>query len=181
MTPYLKKFYIETIVPELKKTRGYKNVHQIPALQKVIINSGVNSSLEKNAAEDTAKQIEAICGQKPVITKSRKSIANFKLREGLPIGVKVTLRGPAMYHFVYKLVSIVLPAIRDFRGVPNKLDGHGNYTLGLNDHTIFPEVTIDSIKRTMGMDITFVTSAKTDEEAHELLAMLGMPFRKNTK
>lgn len=178
MTPVLKKHYTDTVVAELTKSRGYKNRHQVPALEKIVINSGVNSSLDKNAAEETAKQIETISGAKAIITKSRKSIANFKLREGLPIGVKVTLRGAAMWHFFYKFVSIVLPAIRDFRGVPNKLDGHGNYTLGITDHTIFPEVTIDSIKRTMGMDITFVTSATTDEEAHELLRLLGMPFRK---
>jgi large subunit ribosomal protein L5 len=180
MTPTLKKYYTEVIVPELIKTRGYKNPHQVPALQKIVINSGVNSSLEKNAVEDTRVQIETICGQKAVITKAKSSVANFKTRVDLPIGVKVTLRGATMYHFFYKLVSVVLPAIRDFRGVPVKLDGHGNYTLGISDHTIFPEVTIDSIKRTMGMDITFVTSAKTDEEATELLKMLGMPFRKRT-
>ena len=178
MTPVLKKLYNEQIAPELKKTRGYKNVHQVPSLQKIIVNSGVNSSLDKNAAEETAAQIATITGQKPVITFARKSIANFKLRQGMPVGVKVTLRGNAMYEFYYKLVSVVLPAIRDFRGVPSKMDGKGNYTLGLNDHTIFPEVTIDSVKRVMGMDITFVTSAKTDEEAMELLRLLGMPFRK---
>ena len=178
MIPVLKKIYNETIVPEFIKTRGYKNRHQVPVLEKIVINSGVNSSLEKNAAEETATQIAAITGQKPVITKAKKSIANFKLREDLPIGVKVTLRGPIMWHFFYKLVSIALPAIRDFRGVLSKMDGHGNYTLGITDHTIFPEVTIDSIKRVMGMDITFVTSAKTDDEGRELLAMLGMPFRK---
>lgn len=178
MTAVLKKYYTDSVVPELTKARGYKNRHQVPVLEKIVINSGVNSSLEKNAAEETAKQIETITGVKAIITKSKKSIANFKLRQDLPIGVKVTLRGDMMYQFLYKLVSIVLPAIRDFRGVPNKLDGHGNYTLGITDHTIFPEVTIDSIKRTMGMDITFVTSATTDEEAHELLRMLGMPFRK---
>lgn len=178
MIPVLKKIYTDSIVPEMTKSRGYKNCHEVPVLQKIVINSGVNSSLDKNAAEETAAQIAAISGQKPIITKSKKSIANFKLREGLPIGVKVTLRGPAMYHFFYKLVSIVLPAIRDFRGVSSKMDGHGNYTLGIVDHTIFPEVTIDSIKRTMGMDITFVTSAKTDDEARELLRLLGMPFRK---
>ena len=178
MTSVLKKHYIETIVPEMQKTRGYKNPHQAPALMKISINSGVNSSLDKNAAEETAKQIEAISGQKAVITKSKKSIANFKLRENQAVGVNVTRRGDLMYDFMYKLVSVVLPAIRDFRGVPNKLDGKGNYTLGIVDHTIFPEVTIDSVKRTMGMDITFVTSAKTDEEGHELLRLLGMPFRK---
>jgi large subunit ribosomal protein L5 len=178
MIPVLKKYYTQTIVPELIKARGYKNRHEVPVLEKIIINSGVNSSLDKNAADETAAQVAAITGHKPVITKSRQSIANFKLRQGLPIGVKVTLRGPDMYHFFYKLVSIVLPAIRDFRGVPNKFDGHGNYNLGITDHTIFPEVTIDSIKRTMGLDITFVTSAKTDEEGRLLLSMLGMPFRK---
>ncbi len=178
MTPVLKQLYTKTIAPELKKSRGYKNVHQVPSLQKIVINSGVSSSLDKNACEETAAQIATITGQKPVITKAKVSVANFKLRKDLPIGVKVTLRGDAMYHFFYKLVSIVLPSIRDFRGVPSRMDGRGNYTIGITDHTIFPEVSIDSIKRTMGMDITFVTSAKTDDEARELLSMLGMPFRK---
>jgi large subunit ribosomal protein L5 len=178
MTPFLKKYYNDTVVPELIKSRGYKNRHQVPALLKIVINSGVNSSLDKNAAEDTAVQIAAIAGQKPVITKAKKSIANFKLRIDLPVGVKVTLRNDEMYHFYYKLVSVALPAIRDFRGVSSKMDGKGNYTLGIADHTIFPEVAIENQKRTIGMDITFVTSAKTDEEAAELLKHLGMPFRK---
>jgi large subunit ribosomal protein L5 len=177
----LKKYYQDAVVPELKKLHGYTNPHKIPVLQKIVINSGVNSDLEnKSAVAETVEQIAAITGQKPVVTLAKKSIANFKLREGLPIGVKVTLRGEKMYDFFYKFVSVVLPAIRDFRGVPTRMDGQGNYTLGVADHTIFPEVSIDSVKRVMGMDITFVTSAQTDEEATDLLRLLGMPFRKRS-
>lgn len=165
-------------MPELKKEFGYKNVHQVPGIQKIVINSGVSASLEKSASEETAEAIAAITGQKPVITRAKKSVANFKLRKGMPVGVKVTLRGATMYHFLNKLVSVVLPAIRDFRGVPTRMDGKGNYTLGISDHTIFPEMSIDSSKRLIGMDITFVTSASNDDEALKLLTLMGMPFRK---
>lgn len=178
MIPVLKKQYNEQIVPELKKKFSHKNVHQVGGIQKIVINSGVSASLEKGAAEEVAAAITAITGQKPVITRARKSVANFKLREGMPVGVKVTLRGNQMYHFLNKLISVALPAIRDFRGIPSKMDGKGNYTLGITDHTIYPEISIDSSKRTIGMDITFVTSAATDAEAYEMLSLMGMPFRK---
>lgn len=176
--PVFRKFYKEQVVPELQKTRGYKNIHQVPAIEKVVINSGVSASLDKAAVTDTAKEIAAIAGQKPVITTARKSISNFKLREGMPIGVKVTLRGDRMYEFFYRLISVALPSIRDFRGVSHKLDGHGNYTLGIADHTIFPEVSIEQTKRVTGMDITIVTTADNDEDGRELLRLFGMPFRR---
>jgi large subunit ribosomal protein L5 len=177
----LKKHYTDVVVPELKKLHGYTNPHLVPKLLKVVINSGVNSNLDsKSAAEETAAQIALITGRKAIITTSKKSIANFKLRIGLPVGVKVTLRGDAMYNFFYELVNVALPAIRDFRGVSTRFDGKGNYTLGIADHTIFPEINIDSAKRVIGMDITFVTSASTDAEATDLLRLLGMPFRKRS-
>lgn len=177
--PYLKEFYKNTVVAELTKSRGYSNVHEVPSVEKVVINSGVDASIEKSALQDVVNDIALIAGQKPVQTLARKSISNFKLREGMPVGVKVTLRGQRMYDFLYRLIAVGLPTIRDFRGVPNRLDGNGNYTLGITDHTIFPEVSIDGGRRgTLGMDITIVTTAKTDEEGHELLSLLGMPFRK---
>jgi large subunit ribosomal protein L5 len=177
-TPILKKHYIDEVVPALKKSRGYTNLHQVPAIEKVVINSGVNATLDKAALQDTVKDISLICGQKPVITKARTSIANFKLREGMPVGVKVTLRGNRMYEFLYGLLSVALPSIRDFRGVATRLDGRGNYNLGIADHTIFPEISIENVKRTTGMDITIVTTAQTDAEGAELLRLLGMPFRR---
>lgn len=177
-TPVLKKYYAEEVVPALKKSRGYINVHQVPAVEKVVINSGVSASLDKAAVTDTARDITLISGQKPIITKARKSISNFKLREGMPVGVKVTLRGNQMYEFLYRMLSVALPSIRDFRGMPNRLDGRGNYNIGIADHTIFPEISIENVKRTIGMDITIVTTAETDEEGAELLKLLGMPFRK---
>ncbi len=176
--PALKSFYFEKVVPALKEKRGYKNPHQVPAIEKIVLNSGVSASLDKNAVTDTAKDIGLIVGQKPVITKARVSIANFKLREGMPVGVKVTLRGDRMYEFLHRLLAVALPSIRDFRGVPTKLDGRGNYNLGITDHTIFPEISIENVKRTVGMDITIVTTADTDEEGRELLSLFGMPFRR---
>ena len=176
--PPLKTIYREQIVPELRKTRGYSNIHQVPALDKVVINSGVSANLDKAALEETQKEITRIAGQQAVMTRARVSISNFKLRKGMPIGVKVTLRGNAMYDFVYRLLNIALPNIRDFRGVPVRLDGQGNYTLGIADSTIFPEVNVDGGRRTLGMDITFVTTATSDDEGRELLKLLGMPFRK---
>lgn len=178
MKPVFKTHYIEQVVPELKKSRGYKNPHEVPAVQKVVINSGLSADFDKAAIADTVRDISLIAGQKPVITKARKSIANFKLRAGMPVGVKVTLRGEQMYDFLYRMISIALPSIRDFRGVPKRLDGHGNYTLGIEDHTIFPEISIEGTKRTTGMDITIVTTADNDEEASELLKLMGMPFRR---
>lgn len=177
-TSAFKQQYIEQAVPALKKSGGYTNLHQVPAFQKVVINSGLDASLDKTAVQDTVRDIGLIAGQRPVITKARKSIANFKLRQGMPVGVKVTLRGNQMYDFLYRLLAVALPSIRDFRGVPSRFDGNGNYTLGINDHTIFPEISIESTKRTVGMDITIVTTAETDKEGAELLKLMGMPFRK---
>lgn len=162
------------------KEKGYKNALEVPRLTKVVINTGVSASLDKSAVEEAAKDLGSIAGQKAVITRAKKSISNFKLREGMPIGAKVTLRGARMWDFVYRCLNIALPNIRDFRGVPNKLDGGGNFTLGISDHTIFPEISTDGSKRTVGMDITFVTSATTDDDGHDLLARLGMPFRKSS-
>lgn len=173
----LKSHYLESVVPAMMKSRGYKNKHQVPVVRKVVINSGVSATVEKNVLEDTAKDIAILSGQKPVTTKARVSISNFKLRAGMPIGVKVTLRGPAMYDFLYRMISIALPGIRDFRGVSSKLDGNGNYSIGIVDHTIFPEIQVDSGKRTVGLDISIITSARNDDEGLELLTLMGMPFR----
>ena len=169
--------YVKEVVPALKEKRGYKNVHQIPRLEKIVVNMGISASLEKGALEDAAKDLSLITGRKPAVSKSRHSIANFKLREGQPIGCRVTLRRDAMYEFFDRLVAVTLPRIRDFRGTsPRAFDGRGNYSLGLPDQTVFPEIELDKIKRPQGMDITFVTSAETNEEAHELLKAMGMPF-----
>lgn len=176
--PEFKTLYKTQIAPELQKKLDLKNVHEVPRIEKIVINSALNSDLDKNAIEETVKDITAIAGQKPVITKARKSVSNFKLREGMPNGVKVTLRGDNMWDFLLRLIVVALPGIRDFRGVNTKLDGAGNYNLGIKDHTIFPEISMDNVKRNLGMDITIVTSATTDEEGRELLKMIGMPFRK---
>lgn len=177
---FLQEYYLKEVVPALKKSRGYKNVHEVPRLEKIVINTGFNASTEKGQIADIQKDLSAIAGQQAVITKARKSVSNFKLREGMPIGVMVTLRGRQMYEFLYRLIAIALPGIRDFRGVKNKLDGHGNYTLGISDHSIFPEAHNDSGKLSFGMDICISTSAETDAEGLELLTLLGMPFRKRT-
>ena len=177
-TPELKNHYLKKVVPSLEKSRSYKNRMQVPSIHKVVVNSGMDTSLDKNAVAQTVEEIGALTAQKPVVTKARKSISNFKLREGMPVGVKVTLRGDKMYEFLHRLVAIALPGVRDFRGLPKKLDGKGNYTFGIVDHTIFPEISVDSRKRTIGMDICIVTSANTDEEGMELLKLLGFPFRK---
>jgi large subunit ribosomal protein L5 len=169
--------YENEVKPALKENRKYTNVHQIPKMQKIVIHMGVSASLEKGAVDDAARDLTAITGRKPVIAKSRKSIANFKLRENQPIGCHVTLRKEVMYEFFDRLVAAALPRIRDFRGVsPRSFDGRGNYSLGISDQTIFPEIELDKIKRTQGMDITIVTSAKTNDEARELLKLMGMPF-----
>lgn len=173
----LKEHYHSRVAPEMTKAFGYKNSHQIPVVQKVVINSGIKADTEKTWINDVAKEIGIICGQKPVITRAKKSISNFKLRQGMPIGVMVTLRGVRMYEFLYRLIAVALPTIRDFRGVSRKFDGHGNYNMGITDHTIFPEITVDTNRKNIGMDITIVTSAKTDEEGRELLRLMGMPFR----
>jgi len=169
--------YMSEVVPALKEKRKYTNVHQVPRMEKIVVNMGVSASLEKGAIDDAAKDLSLITGRKPVISKSRKSIANFKLREGQPIGCRVTLRRDAMYEFFDRLVAAALPRIRDFRGLsPRSFDGRGNYSLGVADQTVFPEVELDKIKRQQGMDITIVTSAPTDGEALELLKLMGMPF-----
>ena len=170
--------YKEKVVPALIASRGYKNVMEVPKIQKVVVNCCIGSSADtKVALEDAFNEVQMITGQKPIKTKSTKSIANFKLREGQEIGIKVTLRGPIMYEFLERLIRTALPRIRDFRGVsPRSFDGRGNYTLGVKDQTIFPEVELDKVKRNLGMDITIVTTARKNDEAKELLALFGMPF-----
>jgi large subunit ribosomal protein L5 len=169
--------YVSEVVPALKEKRKYTNLHQVPRIEKIVVNMGVSASLEKGAIDDAAKDLSLITGRKPVISKSRKSIANFKLREGQPIGCRVTLRRDVMYEFFDRLVAAALPRIRDFRGLSlRSFDGRGSYSLGVADQTVFPEIDLDKIKRQQGMDITIVTSAQNDEEAMDLLKMMGMPF-----
>jgi large subunit ribosomal protein L5 len=172
--------YKDQVVPAMMTKFGYDNVMEVPKLEKVVINMGVGEAVANAKALDGAvADMTAIAGQKPVITRAKKSIAGFRLREGMPIGVKVTLRADRMYHFIDKLFNVSLPRVRDFRGISDKaFDGRGNYTLGLKEQLIFPEIEYDKIDKTRGMDIVFVTTAKTDEEARELLTLLGMPFRK---
>ncbi|NLL00177.1 MAG: 50S ribosomal protein L5 [Clostridiales bacterium] len=176
----LKEFYLNEIVPGMIKKFGYKNVMEVPKLNKIVINMGVGEAKENaKVLEAAAKDMEIIAGQKPVITKAKKSIANFKLREGMSVGCKVTLRGEKMYDFADRLINLALPRVRDFRGVnPNAFDGRGNYALGIKEQLIFPEIDYDKVDKVRGMDIIFVTTAKTDEEARELLTGFGMPFRK---
>lgn len=177
MNSRIYKKYVEEVKPALAQSRGYTNPHQVPKLEKIVINMGVSASLEKGAIDDAVRDMTTITGRKPVLTRARKSIANFKLREGQTTGCFVTLRRDAMYEFFDRLVSAALPRIRDFRGVSRRsFDGRGNYSLGIQDQTIFPEIELDKIKRQQGMDITIVTSARGDEEARELLKLLGMPF-----
>ena len=169
--------YTGEVVPALKEKRKYSNVHQIPKMVKIVVNMGVSASLEKNAIDDAAKDLALITGRKAAVSKSRHSIANFKLREGQPIGCRVTLRKDAMYEFFDRLVATALPRIRDFRGLsPRKFDGRGNYTFGVADQTIFPEIELDKIKRQQGMDITIVTSARNDGTALDLLKLMGFPL-----
>ncbi len=179
--PFLKKHYQETVLPELLKSRGYKNVQQVPKIEKIVINSGFNAEVERSYPEEVVKEISSITGQKALVTRARKSVSNFKVREGMPLGVKVTLRGTRMYDFLFRLIAVALPAIRDFQGVPSKLDGNGNYSLGVTDHSIFPEVNTDTKSKTLGLDITIVTTADTDDEARELLKLMGIPFRKRSQ
>lgn len=177
MKARLYKKYVESVRPALIEKRKYKNIHQIPRLEKIVVNMGVSASSEKGSIDDAAKDLAMITGRKPVLSKSRKSIANFKLREGQVIGCRVTLRRDVMYEFFDRLVATALPRIRDFRGISSRsFDGRGNYTLGISEQTIFPEIELDKIKRQQGMDITIVTSAPTDEEALEFLKLMGMPF-----
>ena len=175
----LEKKYKEEIKGQLQKKFEYKNSMDIPKLGKIIINMGIAEvTKDKNAIQDCINELTLISGQKPVIMNAKKSISNFKLREGQPIGLKVTLRKKRMMDFLYRFSNIVSPRIRDFRGFPLKFDGRGNYTLGIDDQQIFPEINLDDVKRTQGMNITFVTSANTDAEGLELLTLLGIPFKK---
>ena len=176
----LKDLYSNEIKEAMVKKFGYKNVMQIPKLDKIVINMGVGEAKENAKVLDTAiKDLETITGQKAVVTRAKKSVANFKLREGMPIGCKVTLRGEKMYEFTDRLVNLALPRVRDFRGVnPDAFDGRGNYALGIKEQLIFPEIEYDKVDKVRGMDIIFVTTAETDEEARELLTLFGMPFKK---
>ena len=176
----IKKRYSEEVVPAMMKTFSYSNVMQVPRLEKVVLNMGLGEALENARILDTSMdELSTITGQRPVLTRARKSIANFKLREGNPIGCYVTLRRVRMYDFTYRLLNIALPRVRDFKGVsPRGFDGRGNYTLGVREQLIFPEVDYDDVEKIKGMNITIVTSAKSDEEAKELLGLIGMPFRK---
>ena len=180
-TAQLKKFYAESIAPALKEQFNYSSAMQIPVLKKIVINQGLGDATQDKKIIDVAiNEISAIAGQKAVATYSKKDIANFKLRKKMPIGVMVTLRRERMYEFLEKLVRIALPRIRDFKGIESKFDGRGNYTLGIQEQIIFPEINIDQIDRIQGMNITFVTSANTDEEGYALLKAFGLPF-KNAK
>jgi len=177
--PRLKEKYRNDVIPAMIKKFGYKNIMQVPRLEKVVINMGVGEAIQNSKAIDSAvNDLMTITGQKPVTTKAKKSIAAFKLRAGMTIGAKVTLRGGRMYEFVDKLFNVALPRVRDFRGIsPRSFDGRGNYSMGIREQLIFPEIEYDKIDKIRGMDIIFVTTAKTDEEARELLRLLGMPFR----
>lgn len=176
----LKQKYKDEVVSSLTSKFNYKSIMQVPQVNKIVINMGVGDAVQNTKALDTAvEELTLISGQKPIITKAKKSIAGFRLREGMPIGTKVTLRGERMYEFLQKLVSVSLPRVRDFRGISKKaFDGRGNYTLGVKEQLIFPEINYDKVNKLRGMDIVIVTTANTDEEARELLAQLGMPFQK---
>ncbi len=176
----LKETYKSEIVENMTKKFGYKNVMQVPKLDKIVINMGVGEAKDNSKLLETAvKDLEIIAGQKVVLTRAKKSVANFKIREGMAIGCKVTLRGERMYEFADRLINLALPRVRDFRGVnPNAFDGRGNYSLGIKEQLIFPEIEYDKVDKVRGMDICFVTTAKTDEEARELLTQFGMPFKK---
>ena len=176
--PTLKKLYAEKAFPELMKLRGYTNKHQVTRIVKINLNSGIDAEADKNQIADVQRDLSLIAGQKPVLSKTRKAISNFKLKENQVVGCHVTLRGDSMWEFLYRLLAVALPTIRDFRGVSPKLDGQGNYNLGISDFTIFPEITVENVKKSMGLDITIVTTAETDDEGRDLLRLLGMPFRR---
>jgi large subunit ribosomal protein L5 len=179
--PTLKKRYTEEIIPVMKKEFGYKSVMQVPHLEKIVINQGVGSAIaDKKIIDIAVDELTTITGQKAVTTESKKDIANFKLRKKMPIGVRVTLRSDKMYEFLERLVNVALPRIRDFKGIGDKLDGRGNYTIGVTEQIIFPEIVLDKVTKINGYNITFVTSAKTDEEGYALLKYFGLPF-KNVK
>ena len=178
--PQLKTIYLEKTIESLMKSRGYKNTHQVPKITKVVLNSAFGAELDKSGIEELFKDMSSLAGQTPVVVKAKVSVSNFKLRQGMPVGIKATLRGNTMWHFLYRLIAIALPNIRDFRGVPPKLDGNGNYTLGVTDHSIFPEIKVERQRVNTGLDISIVTTAQTDDEGRELLESLGMPFRKHS-
>ena len=178
----LKSKYRTDVVPALTKALGLRNPMQVPRLRKVVLNMGFDAALEKDAVKALTKDLSMIAGQAPVVTKARKSISNFKVREGMPVGAMVTLRGDRMYDFLDRLIHLALPRIRDFRGISaDGFDGKGNYSMGVAEQTIFPEIDPDSVKHTQGMNITIVTSAKSDDAARQLLTLLGMPFAKARK
>lgn len=176
----IKQRYHKVIIPELMKTFEYDSVMEVPKLDKIVVNMGIGDAVfNSKVLDDAVEELTFLTGQKPVITKAKKSISNFKLREGMPIGAKVTLRGDKMYYFLEKLVSIALPRVRDFRGISaNSFDGRGNYTVGVREQIIFPEINLDKVKKIRGMDIVIVTTAKSDQEGRALLSSLGMPFKK---
>jgi large subunit ribosomal protein L5 len=183
-TPRFKELYDSTIRAELQKKHNYQNVMQMPKMTKVVINMGIGKDgvASSKSVEAAANELGLIAGQKPVITRAKKAIAGFKIREGLPIGTKVTLRGAQMYEFMDRLVTMAMPRIRDFRGISDRsFDGQGNYTLGLKEHIVFPEINYDKVEKIRGMDITFCTTAKTDKEAKDLLEGFGLPFIKQNK
>ncbi|HIE33222.1 MAG TPA: 50S ribosomal protein L5 [Thermodesulfobacteriaceae bacterium] len=177
---WLKEYYQETVVPKLREKFGYRNLFEVPKLEKICVNMGLGAAVQEPKLIDEAlEELAIIAGQRPKVCRARKSIAAFKLRAGMPIGVMVTLRKDRMYDFLTRLIHVALPRVRDFRGLPRRgFDGRGNYTLGIDDHTIFPEIDPNKVGRIKGMNITIVTSAETDEEAYELLKLMGMPFRR---
>ncbi len=176
--PSLKLLYKNEIIPTMMKEFGYKNIMQVPKLQKITLNQGIGGAVGDKKLADTAQaELTAISGQKAIVTQSKKDISNFKLRKGMPIGVKVTLRGDRMYEFLERLIKISLPRIRDFQGISSKLDGRGNYSLGVKEQIIFPEIDIDKITKIMGLEISFSTTANTDNEAYSLLKSFGLPFK----
>ncbi len=178
----LQERYKTEITPKLKEKFAYKNVMQVPVLKKIVINMGIAQALkDKNAVQDCINELTMLSAQKPILMKAKKSVSNFKLREGQNVGLKVTLRGSRMYDFLYRFIHISAPRIRDFRGFNTKCDGNGNYSLGIDDQQIFPEIDLDKVKRAQGMHITFVTSAQTDAECLELLTQMGMPFKGKNK
>ena len=183
MKARLEQLYLDSIRPALAEKFGRSNIHSLPRLKKIVINMGVGTAIQdKKNLEDASAALALIAGQKPVVTKARKSIAGFRLREGMPIGCKVTLRGTRMYEFLDRLLSLALPRVRDFRGVSAKaFDGHGNYSLGLTEYLVFPELNPDKFIKSQGMNIVFVTSAEIDEEGRELLRLFGMPFKSDKK
>ena len=183
MKPELQTYYFETVLPALKEKLGYSNIHQVPRIEKIVINCCVGSATDRTqAVEDAVNEVSKITGQKAVMTRAKKSVSNFKLREGQEIGCRVTLRRQYMWEFLNRLINTAIPRIRDFRGVSQKaFDQQGNYTLGVTDQTIFPEIELDQVKRQLGFDITIVTTAKNVKDSYALLEMMGMPFRKPSK